>query len=97
MKKIINSPFDRRDVWAYYHSVYLPSITYSFPSTNILTNALHSMRSVIKSTILPKYGFNQNKSSAVVYESYLDTGVDLCNLLVEKGIAQLNHFLMALH
>ena len=34
-KVIMNSPFDCRDAWAYYHSVYLPSITYVLPSTNI--------------------------------------------------------------
>ena len=57
-KIIMNSPFDRKDVWTYYHSVYLPSITYSFPSTDILEKTLSRMNREIKNSVLPKYGFN---------------------------------------
>ena len=84
-KVITNSPFDCRDAWAYYHSVYLPSITYVLPSTNILKKTLLSMQHEIKVALLPKCGYNRNTPSAVVYGSNVDAGIGLRDLVVEKA------------
>ena len=92
----MNSPFDRRDVWTYYHAIYIPSITYSLPSSNILEPSLNKMQKVIKAAVLPKYRFNRNTPSAVVYGSSDFAGIEMRNLVVEKGLAQLSHLMMAM-
>ena len=38
------SPFDRQDTWSYYHAIYLPSITYSFPSSSLPTKQCIKMQ-----------------------------------------------------
>ena len=77
MKTIINSPFDRKDTWTYYHSIYLPSITYPFPSTNIQNKTIQKMQKQIKSAILPNYGFNRNTPTAVVCSSADFAGIEM--------------------
>lgn len=95
-KTIINSPFDCKDVWTYYHSVYLPSITYSFPSTNMLESSLSAMQKEIKGAVLPKYRFNRNTPLAIVYRNSDFAGIEMRDLHVEKGLAQLSHLMMAI-
>ena len=52
------SPLDRQDAWSFYHAIYIPSITYSFPSGTMNEARCHQLQRQIKSSILPKYGFN---------------------------------------
>ena len=95
-KTIINSPFDRNDTWTYYHAVYLPSMTYSLPSTNINEQSLIKMQQEIKAAVLPKYSYNRKTPSAVVYGGSEFGCIEMRSLVTEKGIFQLSHLLMAL-
>ena len=52
------------------------------------------MQTIIKAVVLPKYGFNRNTLSAVVYGSSDFAGIEMRHLVVEKGVAQLSHLMM---
>lgn len=93
---IANSPFDRKDVWTYYHSVYLPSITYLFPLTDLLPNVLSKMSKELRSVMLPRYRYNRNTPLAIVHGCSSDAGIGLRDLALEKGIAQVTHLMTAL-
>ena len=47
------------------------------------------MQKQVKQAVLPKYGFNWNTASAVVYGDPDLAGIGLRTLSVEKGLAQL--------
>ena len=46
-----------------------------------------AMQREIKSAILPKYGFNRNTPSAIVYRSTTNAGIGLQDLILEKDIS----------
>ena len=96
-KTIMNSPSDQQDAWTYYHAIYIPSIIYSLPSSTILDKWLTKMQTIIKAALLPKYGFNRNTTSVVVYGSSDFSRIKMRHLVVERGVAQLTHLMMAIH
>ena len=95
-KTVAKSPFNRTDTWSYYHAIYLPSMTYTFPSTHHTTSTLTEMEKEIKKAVLPKYGFNRNTPNAVVYGHSDFGGVEMRRLEVEQGIARLYYLMMSL-
>jgi hypothetical protein len=88
-KIVACSPLNRKDAWVYYHAIYLPSTTYTFPSSSIPNEQCLKMQKQIKQAVLPKYGFNRNTPNAVVYGHSDFAGIEMRTLSVEKGIAQL--------
>ena len=96
VKNVTNSPFNRQDSWTYYHSMYIPSITYPFPSSSFPPKTLDHCQKQIKKAVLPKCGFNRNTPSAIVYSSYDFAGIDMRDLSMEKGLSQLMYLIMAL-
>jgi hypothetical protein len=88
-RTVATSPFDRKDTWSYYHAIYLPSITYTFPSSSLPIKQCDKMQRQIKKAVLPKYGFNRNTPNAVVYGHSDYAGIEMRTLSVERGIAQL--------
>lgn len=51
------------------------------------------MQKNIKRVVLPKYGFNRNTASAVVYGTTAFVGIEMRDLLLEKDIAQTTHLI----
>ena len=47
-KAISRSPFDRTDTWSYYHAIYLPSITYPFPSSSLSNAQCQNLQGKLK-------------------------------------------------
>ena len=92
-KIMARSPFTRTDAWAYYHAIYLPSICYPFPSSTISDSFCTALQRQFKKAFLPKYGFNRTMPNAVVYGPSELGGIGLRTLSVERGIAQVYHFL----
>ena len=82
------SPFSRTDAWAYYHAVYLPSITYPFPSSSLSEEHCTKLQRQFKRVLLPKCGYNRCTPNAIVYGSQDFGGVGLRSLYTERGIAQ---------
>ena len=54
------------------------------------------MQKNIKRVLLPKYGFNRNTPSAVVYKTTGFTGIEMRDLVLKRNLAQTTHLLMAL-
>ena len=48
------SPFNRTDAWAYYHSVYLPSITYPMQSSSLSDKHCKALQRQFKKALLTK-------------------------------------------
>ena len=92
-KTMARSPFSRTDAWAYYHAIYLPSMSYPFPSSTISDSFCTALQRQFKKAFLPKYGFNRTMPNAVVYGPSELGGIGLRTLSVERGIAQVYHFL----
>ena len=92
-RTMARSPFNRTDAWAYYHAIYLPSMCYPFPSSTISDAFCTALQRQLKKAFLPKYGFNRNMPNAVVYGPSELGGIGLRTLSVERGIAQVYHFL----
>ena len=93
IRTMANSPFTRTDSWAYYHSIYLPSMTYPFPSSTLSDSNCQSLQRPFKQVFLPRCGFNRNTPNAVVYGPTEYGGLALRDLSVEKSISQIYLFL----
>ena len=92
-RTMANSPFNRVNSWAYYHSIYLPSMTYPLPSSTLSDSNCRSLQCSFKQVFLPKYGFNRNTPNAVVYGPAEYGGLALRDLSVEKSVSQIYLFL----
>ena len=90
------SPFNRTDAWAYYHSVYLPSITYPMPSSSLCDKHCKALQRQFKKALLPKCGYNRCTPNAIVYGSPDYGGIGLRSLTTERGISQVYMFLACL-
>ena len=87
------SPFTPTDAWAYYHSIYLPSICYPFPSSSLSKEHCLRLQREFKVAFLPKFGVNRCTPNAVVYGAADYGGLSLRDLSVEHGISQVYMFL----
>ena len=93
---VASSPLTRTDVWAYYHAIYLPSMTYVFPSSSLSVEHCEQLQKDFKKVFLPKYGYNRHTPNAVVFGSSEYGGLGLRTLSVERGIAQIYGLLACL-
>ena len=87
------SPFSPTDAWAYYHSIYLPSICYPFPSSTLSKQHCLKLQREFKVAFLPGFGMNRCTPNAVVYGAADYGGLALRDLSVECGNAQVYMFL----
>lgn len=87
---IRTSPFNSIDAWTYYHSIYLPSITYSFPTNHLTQSQGLQLQREIKTALLPKLGFNRSTPNAIVYGHSDFAGLSVRNLPVERHIHQIS-------
>ena len=90
------SPFTRTDAWAYYHAVYLPSITYPMPSSCLSDRHCNALQRQFKKVLLSKASYNRCTPNAVVYGSSAYGGIGLRALSTERGVSQVYMFLACL-
>ena len=87
---IFNSHLDAKCVWRYYHGMFLPSITYSFPANSIAKQDLDKIQSQTTRLFLPRLGYNRNTAKAIVYGPNIYGGIGMRNLWHEQGLAKLD-------
>ena len=92
---VASSPLSRTDVWAYY-AIYLPSMTYVFPSSSLSVEHCDQLQKEFKKVFLPKYGYNRHTPNAVVFGNSDFGGLGLRTLSIERGIAQIYGLLACL-
>ena len=90
---VARSPLDRHESWTFYHSIYLPSITYPLPVGNISEKDFAKIESRATRRILPKCGYNRNTPKTVIYGPHQFGGIEFRRLYVEQGLGQLTFFL----
>ena len=95
-KTVARSPFNKLDAWTYYHSIYLPSITYPFPSSTLSDEQCKQLQVQVKKSLLPKCGYIRNMPNAIVYGHPDYAGIHFRTLAVEKGLAQLQPLITSL-
>jgi len=90
-------PLTRKEATVVYQAIFLPTIMYPFPATNIPQQALKKAQSLTTPIILSKIGFNRNTPTAIVYTSISHRGIRLCNLHNEQGVQQTLQIIKHLH
>ena len=90
---IARSSLNRYETWTYYHSIYLPSITFSLPTGYLRKGALDHLDSKAKMVFLPKMGYNRYSSLKVIYGPADYGGIELRSLYTEQGVHQMQLFL----
>jgi hypothetical protein len=90
---VARSPLSRHESWTFYHSIYLPSVTYPFPVGNLSESELILIQSRASRRMLPKIGYNRNTPKAVIYGPMTFGGIEMRTLYVKQGLGQLTFFL----
>ncbi len=91
--QLSTSPLNRKESWTFYHSVYLPSVSYSLPVGHLAPTMLHKIQAPAIRTFLPKCGYNRNMPRVVVFGPQEYGGMGFRNLAVEQGAGQIEYFL----
>lgn len=91
--KVANSHLNRKATLRYFHAVFLPSVTYSFPVNTIPRDKLDYIQSKTYHRFLPKLGYNRNMPTAVVQGPKSLGGINLRPLYDEQGSGQIEQFI----
>jgi hypothetical protein len=75
----------RSEGWLAYRSIYLPSMSYSLPSTSFTRRELATIQRRPIRAILPAISFNRNMPLEVVFGPASIGGLGLRHLYVEQG------------
>ena len=92
-RQLATSPLNWKESWTYYHSVYLPSVSYSLPVSHIPPTTLAEIQAPAIGTFLPKCGYNRNMLRVVVFGPQEYGGMGFRQLNVEQGAGQIDYFL----
>ncbi len=79
-------PLSHQEATVIYSTIYLPTITYSFPATNMTQATLEKAQSMTTPFILSKIGYNKNMPKAVVYTPTSHGGLGLKLLHTKQGL-----------
>jgi len=79
-------PLSCQEATVIYSTIYLPTITYPFPTTNMTQATLEKAQSMTTPFILSKMGYNKNMPKAVVYTPTSHGGLGLKLLHTEQGL-----------
>ena len=85
------------EVWIFYNTICLPSITYPFPSLTISQQDCYLIQKQIKALLLQKCSYNHNSPTAVIYSLQAHGGIGLHPLYVEYSISCIKAFMTSLH
>ncbi len=83
----------RQEAWTYYHSCYLPGITYPLTSSFLSEVQLNKIQQKAMTIIYAKCGFNRHTKREVLFGPYQYGGAEFRRLFVHQGIAQTKYFL----
>ena len=89
--KIYNSNLDSKCTWRFYHTMFIPSIMYSFPVNSIKSKDLDRIQNKSAQLFLPKLGYNRNTAKAIVYGPKKYGGIDLRLFRHEQGLSKIEH------
>lgn len=95
-KVAAHSSINKIEAWTFYHAMYIPSITYPLPLSNLTNAQCECLDREMKQAILPRCGYNRNTPNAVVYGPTELAGIELRSLPLEKGAAQLQSLVLCL-
>jgi hypothetical protein len=79
-----------RMAWRYYHSTFLPSVTFSFPTNAIPESQLAPIQNRSTRRFLNAFGYCKNTPKAVVYGPQEYGGIGCRSFYDEQGAAQLD-------
>ena len=82
-----------QEPWLYYMSIYLPSISYSLPTTTFSQSQLQTIQSKTSSILVPMLCFNCYTPLPMVYDPSSHGGLGLRHLYSEQGLGQLQLFM----
>jgi hypothetical protein len=91
--QLATSPLDQKESWTFYHSVYLPSVSYALPVGHLPPAMLAKIQAPAIRTFLPKCGYNRNMPRVVVFGPQENDGIEFRHFTVEQGAGQIDYFL----
>jgi hypothetical protein len=68
-RQLATSLLDRKESWTFYHSVYLPSVSYALPVGHLPSTLLTKIQAPAIRTFLPTCGYNRNMPRVIVFGS----------------------------
>jgi hypothetical protein len=92
-RQLATSPLDQKESWTYYHSVYLPSVSYALPVGHLPSPLLANIQAPAIRTFLPKCGYNRNMPRVVVFGPQEYGGIEFWHFAVEQGAGLIDYFL----
>ncbi len=85
-KVFTQCPITRKEAAVIYSTIYLPTITYPFPATNLPLTIMEKAQSMTTPAILSKMGYNRNMPKAVVYAPSMHGSLRFKHLHTEQGL-----------
>jgi hypothetical protein len=86
-------PLSRKEAWRFYHSCYLPSVTYPLASSFMTEKQLDEVQKKAMSIIVARCGFNRNTKKEILYGPKSLGGAEFRHLYVEQGVSQVSEFI----
>jgi hypothetical protein len=83
----------REEAWIYYHSCYIPAVTYPLTSTFLSMTQLKSIQTKAMAIITAKCGFKRHTKTEVLFGPKNLGGAEFRHLSVQQGISQATYLL----
>jgi hypothetical protein len=87
-KALAACPMSHYHAWLGYMTVYIPGVTYSFPTTSLTEKQCTALQTIFKATLLQKMGLPPTLPLEIVYGDKYFGGIGLLNLFAEQGMQQ---------
>jgi hypothetical protein len=87
-KALAACPLSHYHAWLGYMTVYIPGVTYSFPTTSLTEKQCTALQTIFKATLLQKMGLPPTLPLEIVYGDKYFGGIGLLNLFAEQGMHQ---------
>jgi hypothetical protein len=83
----------RQEAWTFYHSCYIPSVTYPLTGSYLSEKQLDQIQQKAMTIIYAKCGFNRHTKREVLFGPRELGGAEFSRLFLKQGIAQTQYFL----
>jgi exonuclease III len=83
----------RQEAWTFYHSCYIPSVTYPLTSSFLTEKQLDKIQRRAMTIIYAKCGFNRHTKREVLFGPHEFGGAEFRRLFISQGLAQTKYFL----
>jgi hypothetical protein len=88
-KLLLRHYVDAKFTYQFYFSIFLPSVTYSFPTNTILEGPLTTVQHASVRTILSRMGLARNTAHAILHGPQSQGGDGLRSFYDEQGSSQM--------